>query len=419
MGKLSVSLWANSERTNLLANQAYPGVNHRMAWRIDSQVIRGELDNRKRGRVVGKIWFVGLPESVVLELQGNPWRDLAGCQLSFTNPNPTAGDMEHFAAEQIGKVGDITASRKVKVPDIPIDEVVEYYAAKKPFPWHWGNALYLEWHSKRNGRVVIETTDFELEISPERTWQMTEEEELEQCRANQNAMFEFLARFEGALPDDASQSEAEADAMAESERMNLLLDRVFARMEREQLEAEDWERVYEEERAKMYDEFQTTGLENDSAIDWEPLLSAAEEAASYGEDEPVERRHPLAERCLELAFVTRRELSSHPDFQAIAESEHPALLLAESTSLAAAKLAGALNGEWPVELEFAGDTLVRLKKARSCLMDANHALEFLDAEHHGDPLWRQTAKREITALLDAVNQLVDDLRERLANRDTQ
>jgi hypothetical protein len=49
-----------------------------MAWRIDEQVVRGEIDNRERGRVTGKIWFAGRAEPVELQLTGNCWRDLAG-----------------------------------------------------------------------------------------------------------------------------------------------------------------------------------------------------------------------------------------------------------------------------------------------------------------------------------------------------
>eukprot|EP01031_Cornospumella_fuschlensis_P019204 gene19204-23528_t len=30
-----------------------------MAWRIDQSVIRGEIDNRTRDRVTGRIWFEG------------------------------------------------------------------------------------------------------------------------------------------------------------------------------------------------------------------------------------------------------------------------------------------------------------------------------------------------------------------------
>jgi len=47
---------------------------------------------------------------------------------------------------------------------------------------HWGNSLYLEWHSARNGRVVIEATDYELTIEPEPAWIPPLREELQRIR---------------------------------------------------------------------------------------------------------------------------------------------------------------------------------------------------------------------------------------------
>ena len=55
-----------------------------MAFRIHDSVVRGEIDNRVKGIVRGKIWVEGRSEPVVLELKGNAWPDLAGCLLSFT-----------------------------------------------------------------------------------------------------------------------------------------------------------------------------------------------------------------------------------------------------------------------------------------------------------------------------------------------
>jgi hypothetical protein len=88
-----------------------------MAWRIDESVIRGEIDNRARGRVTGRIWLVGRNAPVEFEFAGNSWRDLAGRQLKFVNPAPKPGRLETLAARQTGVIGDCTASRKVKVPD--------------------------------------------------------------------------------------------------------------------------------------------------------------------------------------------------------------------------------------------------------------------------------------------------------------
>ena len=60
-----------------------------MAWRIHDSVQRGEIDNRERGVVRGKVWLHGLAEPVALELKGNACPDLAGCLLTFENPGKT------------------------------------------------------------------------------------------------------------------------------------------------------------------------------------------------------------------------------------------------------------------------------------------------------------------------------------------
>lgn len=166
-----------------------------MAWRIDEAVIRGELDNRLRGRVSGHLWLVGRPEPVQLALRGDGWRDLAGHRLQFTNPNARPVDLEGFVSLQDGVVGDMTASRRVRVPDVPMDQLEKYYRARKPFPWHWGNAIYLEWFNRRNGRVVIESASFKLKIVGEAAWEMSAEEERAQHEANGVAITDFIKRL--------------------------------------------------------------------------------------------------------------------------------------------------------------------------------------------------------------------------------
>ena len=92
-----------------------------MAFRIHDSVVRGEIDNRVKGVVRGKIWVEGRAEPVVLELKGNAWPDLAGCLLTFTNPQKRIPhpDLDSFHPVQRGTIGDLTASRKVRVFDIP------------------------------------------------------------------------------------------------------------------------------------------------------------------------------------------------------------------------------------------------------------------------------------------------------------
>src|SRR5881628_2025143 len=149
-----------------------------MAWRIHGSVIRGEVDNRQRDTVRGRLWLKGLAEPVLLELEGNACPDLAGCVLTFENPGKTfpIRTDARFAPVQHGTIGDLTASRKVRVFDIPFEEAFERLKNKLPVPEHMANCLYLEWFSEFNGRVVIESADYQLTISPRARTLTTEEE---------------------------------------------------------------------------------------------------------------------------------------------------------------------------------------------------------------------------------------------------
>src|SRR5689334_16901866 len=98
-----------------------------MALRMYRSVVKGEIDNRTPGQVHGSVWLVGRDEPVTLELIGNCWPDLAGCIMQFENPQPKPAEEEYtdaVFAEQTGVAGDITASRKVRVFDVPLEEAL-------------------------------------------------------------------------------------------------------------------------------------------------------------------------------------------------------------------------------------------------------------------------------------------------------
>jgi hypothetical protein len=73
-----------------------------MAWRLQEHVSRGELDNRRRGRVTGRIWLAGVEKPLVLDLLGDCHPDLAGCLLRFENPQPIAMTTRAPAPRQRG-----------------------------------------------------------------------------------------------------------------------------------------------------------------------------------------------------------------------------------------------------------------------------------------------------------------------------
>lgn len=99
-----------------------------MAFRIHDSVMRGEIDNRVKDIVHGKIWVEGRTGPVVLELKGNAHPDLAGCLLTFTNPLPRVAHqhLDSLNPIQNGIIGDLTASRKVRVPSVPMEEFLNW-----------------------------------------------------------------------------------------------------------------------------------------------------------------------------------------------------------------------------------------------------------------------------------------------------
>lgn len=120
-----------------------------MAFRIHESIVRGEIDNRVKGTVKGKIWVVDRDEPFILNLRGNAHPDLAGCLLTFTNSNPPVPHphLNSLHPDQDGTIGDLTASRKVRVFDIPLTEALAMIRRKETPPEHMANCLYLEWFS--------------------------------------------------------------------------------------------------------------------------------------------------------------------------------------------------------------------------------------------------------------------------------
>jgi hypothetical protein len=404
----------------------------RMAWRIDEQVKHGEIDNRRKGHLTGRIWFTGREEPVELELTGNPWADLAGHMLRFRNPDPKPGLADGFAARQEGVVGDITASRKVKVPDCSKEEFLKCYEEKRPFPWHWANSLYLEWFSLTNGRVVIESGSFELEIGAEPAWTMEEGDEEAQRIRNAEALTSFMDRLgavmaeaEEDFDDDEPQSEAEAKAEAETEWMNRLLDRVTARIEREGLDEIDFDVIYNEERERLRRECgippepEPTPEQEAQSQEWiEEMNAAAQEALEEMEseawkDKPEPQRPALLDRAMDFSMKLRNDIKEWMPEEST--GEHPLREIAWGVQLAAVKIGGALGHDddepWPPEALFAGDSLVRLKKSRDCLRDALLAMDSADAENLAPAPWRIATRREIAEILGEVQTLVRELRD--------
>ena len=181
-----------------------------MGWRISSSVVRGEIDNRIRDVVTGRLWLIDRKFPVELTLKGNPLRDLAGCLLTFENPNPESEDNGGLCPVQMGRTGDMTASRKVHVYDVPPESIEELRLRNEPVNSRVSNALSIEWYSNANGRVVLESADFILKIS-DYSWRMTREEENRQLLKNRESFDRWAEIVAYDNMDDDMDDDMDAD----------------------------------------------------------------------------------------------------------------------------------------------------------------------------------------------------------------
>jgi hypothetical protein len=415
-----------------------------MTWRLDEQVVRGEIDSRTKGRICGRIWLLGRSEPLLLDLVGTPHRDLAGHRLSFINPRPKPADLTGLATGQTGVTGTITAARKAKVPQCTAEELAVLYANAQPMPWHWRNALYLEWYGRHNGRVLIESADYHLTINPVATWNMTHAEEAELAAASHIAVDRHLAEFgrenppdgPAAVPqpagddpedDDAPQSAAEAAADAATARVELLTDRIGIRLEREGYDQGKFEIIIAEESARLRRECgdfnPPQDPEEEIRLDFlNPVMidhpAAKPEHGSQAEDEEP---HPLLSRCTDLAIRLHEEADEGGWLPADSPPEHPITELVAGVMNASGKLAGAFgmhrcpDESWPPPPGMAGSSLVRLKKTRAFLRDSLRALASADQERLGHAVWREAVRAELNAITTELGALITEVRGILAD----
>ncbi|HEX5218362.1 MAG TPA: hypothetical protein VFZ59_02245 [Verrucomicrobiae bacterium] len=401
-----------------------------MAWRIHDSVVRGEIDNRVKGTVTGKLWLKGLKKPVQLELQGNACPDLAGCLLKFKNLAKTFSIRQKpaFNPLQRGRVGNLTASQKVRVFTIPEEEAFAMLDRGENPPERTANALYLEWFSEGDGRVVIESTDFELEISaPE--WRLTAAEEKQRQRDVEGGWESFSKQLNDAIEkQERGQKDPEEkwdehdyekflkESDARTDKYGELLDKYGHSEEaHEKIEKEmGWARELTPEEAEQQEQ-------------WINEMNAAAEAALHEPDpEPDPARegidwirnkhgdlvHPLQHRCSESAVKFWKKT----DRLGLKESNDKDLgdFIGEWLTTGA-KLAGALNSiaqdRCPPEPAF---TVAYLKRALNHLHKSQAGLERLSKRKKKllpDKLV-VAARKELFAIREGILKLMDDLRGR-------
>ena len=307
-----------------------------MPCRIDQAVVRGEIDNTVEGKTAGWVWLAGREQPVTLELSG------------------------------------------------------------QEIPFSWKNSLYLEWFSEANGRILIESSGFELHLS-DHAWKMDEDAEEAQKLANLHAMRDCMAQLIRRVDPMAGDDEfVWEERLKESERLTEAFVEVREKYgddpdaQRKEAFAMGWDGLLD--ALAREGEPQAPGEDVEDSWLAEPEFEEQEET---WDPDSLFIQHPLQEKAHEIVLrgidLTR------------AGGEHPAADVLNRTLMqVAGKMAGALNGG-----DYARETGFVLALLKRCLNWQNEALaacmELIDAADDPDH------QRAMEALRDSIFELREDI----------
>jgi len=399
-----------------------------MAFRIHDSVVRGEIDNRVMGTVSGKIWVEARPEPVVLKLKGNAWPDLAGCLLTFKNPQKRVPHphLDSLHPIQSGSIGDLTASRKVRVFDVPLEEALEMIRRKEKPPEHMANSLYLEWFSQANGRVVIESSDFELSISaPE--WRMTPEQDAARAEQAAGGMSDFMGKLTEAVEqhqrgqkdpeepwDELDYEKFMKECDARTEKHMELLDKYGDSEEAEAKIAREmgWEHeLTEEEAEEERRRIEEINAACEAALNEpEPEPDPHREGIDWVRTADGDLRHPLQHRCFENAMKFWHQ-ADELGLDETADKDLDQFIFEFQTT--GAKLAGALNSmARGADFTDAAFTVARLKRALDHLHKSQAGLEAVAPKQLLPETTVIEARKELFEIREGILRLMDEFRGR-------
>jgi hypothetical protein len=286
------------------------------------------------------------------------------------------------------------------------------------------NSLYLEWFSEANGRVVIESADYELTLSaPE--WPLTPEEDEQRALDAAAGMADFMQKLTEAIEQhQRGQKDPEEDwderdyerfmkeCDARTDKYAELLDKYGDSDEAEKIIAKEmgWDHELTEEEAE------------EERRDIEEINRACEEALSEPEPEPDPHRegidwirtedgdirHPLQHRCFENAMKFWHQADELGLEQSEDRDLHQFIFEFQTTSV---KLAGALSGiARGGEPRDGAFTVAYLKRALDHLHKAQAGLEAVAARKLLAKTTITEARRELFEIREGILNLMNKFR---------
>jgi hypothetical protein len=288
------------------------------------------------------------------------------------------------------------------------------------------NSLYLEWFSEANGRVVIESADYELSIStPE--WRMTPEENEQRAKQAAASMDDFMGKLTEAIEQQQrGQKDPEAEwdehdyekllkeSDARTDKYMELLEKYGGSDEaREKIAKEmGWLRELTEEEAEAGQQrIEETNRACEEALNEPPPEPEPHrEGIDWIRTKDGDIRHPLQHRCFESAMKFWQECDALDLTESEDEELHQFIFEFQTTGV---KLGGALDSVARGQ-DYRDDalTVAYLKRALDHLHKSQSGLEAVAPKKLLPDKMTIEARRELFEIREGILKLMDDFRRR-------
>lgn len=370
-----------------------------MAWRITDSLIKAELDNRTPGEITGTLELHGNTTPIRIQLAGNFQSDIAGCVLTVVNPNPLPAERTNLDPMQFGTAGEMTASRKVRITNVSVKEAMRLMTAGKPVPGHWDNAVYLEWFSDRDGRVVIESSGCTVTISPP-AWKIPAAETQPLPDAKPESGLDEFA-WEQFLQECDSRTELYAKLLEQYEGHPDRDEKIATEM--------GWQELHE-----VIEEFDDFELDPENIIDDEDLFPEAEpdpaqEGKTWIRTEDNRIVHPLYQKA-HILGIELWTMCDEADLLFHGEDQSVDLMIHHAHDFSI-KLAGALNCLYMEDDFEDGFVIALLKRSLPVFNDCMEAMDQVVEEQLIPAEVLAPYRKRLHTIRQEVIQVMEDMRK--------
>ena len=313
----------------------------------------------------------------------------------------------------------------MRVFDLPLEEAIEISKKGGAAPEHLANALYLEWFSEANGRVVIESTEFQVEVSLP-AWVMTPEEEQAQIQLTHQALRDWLERLDFTAESESEFSFDAADETpldefgheklmresdARTERYMELLEKYEGHPDQQKIVAREMGWEWLDEALEADERGALLPREKMEVPPREP--NPASEGVDWIRSADGDVHHPLTKRAFESAMAAWHFCEDRGLLGENGDNDLHEMI--SQFQIAGAKIAGALDGlAYDDDLRDGAFIVAALKRALNYLHQSMKAAEKVGSKKILPPERVECFRADLFSVREEILALMQRFREKRA-----